>query len=65
MFGFFERIIALGKNFVLRILLFILGGICIFGLGYLFGMHHRLIVAKLRGEEPPKAPADCPFGTEG
>ena len=30
--------------------------------GYLFGMHHRLIVAMIKKEELPEAPkGKCPF----
>lgn len=31
-------------------------------MGYLFGMHHRLIVAMIKKEELPEAPkGKCPF----
>ena len=45
-----------------RILYCICGSIVLFFLGYLFGMHHRLIAAMVRGETPPEAPKECPFG---
>ena len=34
----------------------------LFGMGYLFGMHHHLIVAMIKREDLPKAPkGKCPF----
>lgn len=39
------------------------GGICIFGLGYLFGMHHRVFAAALKGEDASAAQkGKCVFG---
>ena len=32
-----------------------LGGVGLFCTGYLFGLHHRVIVAMIKGEEVPKA----------
>ncbi len=39
-----------------RILACIFGSIGLFGMGYLFGMHHQLIVAMIKKEDLPKAP---------
>ena len=45
-----------------RILACIFGIIGLFGMGYLFGMHHHLIVAMIKKEDLPKAPkGKCPF----
>ena len=45
-----------------RILACIFGSIGLFGMGYLFGMHHHLIVAMIKREDLPKAPkGKCPF----
>lgn len=45
-----------------HILACVFGSIGLFGLGYLFGMHHHLIVAMIKKEELPKAPkGKCPF----
>ena len=45
-----------------RILACIFGSIGLFGMGYLFGMHHHLIVAMIKKEDLPKAPkCKCPF----
>ena len=46
-----------------RILACIFGSIGLFGMGYLFGMHHHLIEKKKKKEDLPKAPKGrCPFG---
>ena len=45
-----------------RILACIFGSIGLFGMGYLFGMHHHLIVAMIKNEDLPKASkGKCPF----
>ena len=45
-----------------RILACIFGSIGLFGMGYLFGMHHHLIVSMIKKEDLPKAPkGKCPF----
>lgn len=45
-----------------RILACIFGSIGLFGMGYLFGIHHHLIVAMIKKEDLPKAPkGKCPF----
>lgn len=50
------------KKTVHRILACIFGSIGLFGMGYLFGIHHHLIVAMLKKKELPSAPKDkCPF----
>ena len=50
------------KRTVHRILAVIFGTIGLFFTGYLFGMHHHLIVAMLKKEELPRAPkGKCPF----
>ena len=30
--------------------------LCLLGLGFFLGVHRRVILAKLKGEEPPEAP---------
>ena len=50
------------KRTLHRILAVIFSTIGLFFTGYLFGMHHHLIVAMLEKEELPKAPkGKCPF----
>ena len=50
------------KRLLHRILACVFGTVGLFGLGYLFGMHHHLIVAMMKKEELPKAPkGKCPF----
>ena len=49
-------------SLIKRILVFVFGVIGLFCIGYLFGMHHRLVAAMIRGEKLPEAPKECPFG---
>ena len=50
------------KRTLHRILFCIFSTIGLFCIGYLFGMHHHLIVAMIKKEELPKAPkGKCPF----
>ena len=46
------------RHFLLRVF----GAAFLFAAGYLFGLHHKMIVAFMKGEELPKAPKNCPAG---
>lgn len=47
------------KNALWRIVRFLLCAVILFGLGYLFGMHHTLVKSWIKGEEIPEAPEGC------
>lgn len=44
------------KRKLRRIFCGILGSVCLLGTGYFLGVHHRVLAALVKGEEPPKAP---------
>lgn len=57
-----KKIKKKAKRSLHRTLACVFGLIGAFGLGYLFGMHHKLIVAVVKKEELPEAPkGKCPF----
>lgn len=57
-----KKIKKKAKRTLHRALARIFGIIGLFVMGYLFGMHHRLIVAMIKKEELPEAPkGKCPF----
>ena len=57
-----KKIRKKAKKTMHRMLFCVFGTIGLFGMGYLFGMHHRLIVAMIKKEELPEAPkGKCPF----
>lgn len=57
-----KKIKKKAKRTLHRTLACVFGLIGVFGLGYLFGMHHKLIVAVVKKEELPEAPkGKCPF----
>lgn len=43
------------KRAVRRTVCACLGGVCLLCTGYFLGVHHRVIEAMIKGEDPPKA----------